>query len=119
MVMTMLQAITLEARYDYLLVILLAVVIGPLVEELLFRGFLTDTLAKYRGFGGVLIAALLFAAAHMERGVVFNLAILSVFLGYIYRKTGSLWYSLLFHMAINGLAVVALIISKLYPSLIT
>ncbi len=117
MVMTMLQWISLDVRYDYVLLILLAVVIGPLVEELLFRWFVTDTLAKHLGWSGIIIASILFATAHMERGVVLNLTILALFLSYIYRKTGSMRYSLLFHMGINGLAVVALILTKFYPEL--
>lgn len=117
MVMTMLQWISLEVRYDYLLLILLAVVIGPLVEELLFRWFVTDTLAKHLGWSGIVLASILFATAHMEWGVVINLTILALFLSYIYRKTGSMRYSLIFHMGINGLAVMVLIMSQFYPSL--
>ncbi len=117
MVMTMLSGITLNARYDYALLILLAVVIGPVVEEVVFRWFVTDRLVAARSGSGLVIASILFSVAHMERGVVINLTILAVFLGYIYRKTDSLRYSLLFHMGINGLAVAALIATKLYPTL--
>lgn len=118
MVMTVLQSIALEGWIDYLLLFLLAVIVGPIVEELLFRGFLTDTLAKHRGWWGVLLAAIIFAVAHLEWGVVINLTILALFLSYIYRKTWSMRYSLLFHMGINGLAVVALILSQHYPGLV-
>jgi membrane protease YdiL (CAAX protease family) len=64
------------------------------------------------------LAAAIFAVGHFERGVVLNLFLLAVFMGYIYRKTGSMRYSLLFHMVINGMAVMALIMARLYPELV-
>lgn len=50
-------------------------------------------------------ASILFALAHAEPGVVFNLLLLSLFLGYSYYKTESLRYPWLFHVLINGMAV--------------
>ncbi len=117
-VMDILEGIPLDTRFDYILLLLLAVVIGPIVEELLFRWFITHTLASNWAWSGVVVAAVLFAVAHMERGVVLNLIVLALFLGYIYRKTGSLRYSLLFHMGINGLAVVAVILANTHPGLV-
>ena len=52
----------------------------PLVEELVFRGFITKFLWTHHRRRGVVWAALLFAFVHMEMGVVRNLAILALIL---------------------------------------
>ena len=105
MVMTLLQWISLETWWDKVLIFLLVAIVAPVVEEIIWRGFVTDRLMKSRQGEGVFLASLLFATAHMEWWVVWNLVILSFLLWYIYRKTESLRYSLLFHFLINGIAM--------------
>lgn len=109
MVMTMLQGISVELRREKIVIFVFVVLFAPLVEEIIWRGFVTDRLMKYRQGQGVFLAALLFAVAHMEWWVIRNLVILACFLGYIYRKTKSLRYSFFFHIIINGLAMIVVL----------
>lgn len=82
--------------------------LAPLVEELVFRGLLYGWLA---GRWGTVIAwivsSLAFAAAHVELAHVILVLPLGLWFGWLRRRTGSLWPSLVAHMVNNGLAVVA------------
>lgn len=88
------------------------VVIPPLVEETLFRGFLYTAWRRKFGFwgaaGGV---SVLFALVHMPTiSAVLDVGILSLFLCYLREKTGSLWPSIILHAAKNLAAFIYLFI---------
>jgi membrane protease YdiL (CAAX protease family) len=118
MVIALLEGLTITARWQWMLVALVVIGIGPLVEECIFRGVVTHSFMQQRGYKGVILAALIFAAVHAERAVVWNLVILSLFLGTIYWKTKSMRYSFLFHVGINSLAFLVLFLSHVYPEMI-
>jgi membrane protease YdiL (CAAX protease family) len=88
--------------------LLLMGVLAPLVEEMVFRGLLYGWLA---GLWGTKVAWLLssvcFAAAHVELAHVVLVFPLGLWLGWLRRRTDSLWPSLVAHMVNNGLAVAA------------
>jgi membrane protease YdiL (CAAX protease family) len=88
----------------------LVVILAPLSEELLFRGWLYTALRARHGFPAALWAtALLFAVAHWDPTHLYALAILPIglVLGYVRERTGSAGATTLFHMIYNssGLAV--------------
>jgi membrane protease YdiL (CAAX protease family) len=88
----------------------LAVMAGlaPLVEELIFRGLLYGWLAgRWGGTVAWIVSSLVFAAAHVELAHVLLVLPLGLWFGWLRRRTGSLWPSLVAHMVNNGLAVVA------------
>jgi membrane protease YdiL (CAAX protease family) len=92
------------------LVVGLALLAGlaPLVEELVFRGLLYGWLAGRWGPGiAVIGSSLAFAAAHVELAHVILVLPLGLVFGWLRWRSGSLWPSLVAHMANNGLAVVA------------
>lgn len=117
-VVSVLSWLEMSGRVEYAILFTMVAIVGPLVEEVLFRGFMTHSFMKEWKFKWVILASLVFAAVHTEWAVVRNLVILSLFLGYIYWKTESIWYSFLFHVIINGFAVLALIIASMYPEAI-
>ena len=81
----------------------LAVFLGPLLEELLFRGFLQSFASQYLGrTRGAIVAALLFAPLHgvADSGPVFALALL---LGWLRQRTQSLLAPWAVHSLNNGL----------------
>ena len=83
------------------------VVIGPIAEEVLFRGFLLPRLAAQIGTRWALWAsALLFAALHYEYGI-HTLLILyyGLVLGWARLRSGGLASPILLHMAINGVVM--------------
>ena len=94
-------------------------VLPPLTEEILVRGFLYSGLrAKLPRIAAMLLASLMFAAAHLEFGLGAPLLwsaaadtfILSMVLIYLREKTGSLWASIGLHMVKNSIAFAALFI---------
>ncbi|WP_199100864.1 CPBP family intramembrane glutamic endopeptidase [Dyella sp. ASV21] len=92
---------------------LLVVTLGPLVEELLFRGVLLSAVARYVGSGwSVLITAALFAVVHLPDLAFLwyalpNLAVLGLLLGWLRVQSGSIWPAVLAHGMNNLLAVVS------------
>jgi membrane protease YdiL (CAAX protease family) len=82
--------------------------LAPLVEELIFRGLLFGWLASRWGGGLAFVASsLVFAAAHVEPAHAILVLPLGLLFGWLRWRTGSLWPSLVAHMANNGLAVAA------------
>jgi len=88
--------------------ILVAVVLAPLFEEIVFRGFLFRGLANSFGWvWGALVSAGLFGIAHLQLDVFLPLAALGFFLAWSYRRTGSLWAPITMHAVFNAIAVLA------------
>lgn len=92
---------------------LLVVSIGPLVEELLFRGVLLSAVARYTGNGvAIVLSALLFACVHLPDlsflwYALPNLALLGLILGWLRVQSGSIWPAIVAHGMNNLLAVVS------------
>jgi membrane protease YdiL (CAAX protease family) len=80
------------------------------VEELLFRGFLQNALAKYVPiWGAIFLSSFLFALVHGQPYAIPGLMSLSIAFGYLYHRTGSLRTNIILHMANN---VFALLVSQ-------
>ncbi|MFM7185933.1 MAG: lysostaphin resistance A-like protein [Planctomycetota bacterium] len=92
-----------------LLVILSAVVVAPVAEELFFRRVLQGWLEKqFEGDRGVAVAvaAIAFAAAHAGQGLAFiPLFLLGCLLGTIAERTGSIVPCILLHGLFNAVSV--------------
>lgn len=81
-------------------------VLGPLAEELVFRGYLWRALR--RGFSApvVLVAtSLLFAAFHLDPVQALPLVFTGLFLGWLRMVSGSVWPAVLAHVINNALGV--------------
>ncbi len=81
--------------------ILILVVLGPLMEELLFRKLLIDRLRGYGERLAVLASALLFGLFHGNFAQFFYAFGLGLVFGYLYLRSRQLRWSLLLHMFIN------------------
>lgn len=81
------------------------VIIAPLFEEVIMRGFLYG---KLRGLMPKWLAAVatsaLFALAHGQINVGIMTFVLSMFLCTMREKTGAIWAGLLLHMTVNLIA---------------
>jgi membrane protease YdiL (CAAX protease family) len=92
---------------------LVVVSLGPLVEELLFRGALLSALLRRMHAGwAVAVSSLLFACVHLpDLGFLWyavpNLALLAAVLAWLRLRSGSLWPAVVAHGVNNLLAVVA------------
>jgi len=107
-VMVMLEEMNLTWAIDWILTVLMVVIIWPVVEELVYRGLITDALMQKRRWWWVVLAAFIFALIHLEFAVFRNLFMLALILWVIYKKTWSMRYSFLFHVIINGMGITAL-----------
>jgi membrane protease YdiL (CAAX protease family) len=84
--------------------ILFVAFIGPLDEEIFFRGFLVRRI-------GIILSALLFAVLHAGYGSTFGIDIIAALIfgliaGYVFKKTESLYPSLIAHILVNVIAVI-------------
>ncbi len=86
-----------------------AVVIAPMSEELLFRGFLQPALRRWTGrWLAIVLSAAFFAAAHMDLYAMPSLLVLGIALAYVYDRTRSLAAPVALHMAFNGLTLLSI-----------
>lgn len=86
---------------------LIAVVIAPIVEELIFRGCIYTVLKKYAGMiPALLFTSIFFSLIHNSVFAFFPLIILSMMLIWAYEKTKSLWTPIVMHMIFNATTVV-------------
>jgi len=83
------------------------VLLAPLGEELLFRGFLQKFLEEYWQdiTRAVLATSLFFAVIHLNPFWLIQIYALGVMLGYLVWKTGSIWASFILHAANNFIAL--------------
>ena len=93
----------------------LVVILAPLSEELLFRGWIYTALRARFGFATALwTTALLFALAHWDPTHLYAMAILplGLVLGYLRERTGSVRATTLFHMIYNSSALALSFLGK-------
>lgn len=94
---------------DWATVVLMAVVVAPVVEETIFRGYLYGVARRFGGrWAAIGVTAALFAAIHVNALGLLPLALLGVVFALAYELTGSLWTNILMHVAFNGLTLVML-----------
>jgi membrane protease YdiL (CAAX protease family) len=95
------------------------VILPPLAEEIMIRGFLYSNFKKIAPtFVAVIGTSFLFASAHLPEGgsagplyvAAIDTFVLSLVLIYLREKTGSLWASITLHACKNGVAFLALYI---------
>lgn len=82
-------------------VLLGACVLGPLCEELLFRGLFARRLARYGQKPAAFVSALLFGLYHANLSQFFYAFLLGLLLAYAYFYTGTLKTPVLLHMLFN------------------
>lgn len=93
---------------DRLLLAFTAIVVAPVSEEVIFRGYLYGTFRRYAGRGWALgVSAVIFAAIHAHLPALGGLLVLAVVLTLIYEYTTSLWGPIVLHALFNTLTVTA------------
>ncbi|MBC7489055.1 MAG: JDVT-CTERM system CAAX-type protease [Glaciimonas sp.] len=88
--------------------LVLLLIAFPLLEEIVFRWGVQRSIEErseaWRGIPSNLATSLLFAAAHVPAWGWFHgvLVVLpSLVLGFVYQKTGTLWYCIVLHATFN------------------
>jgi membrane protease YdiL (CAAX protease family) len=115
------ENVPIEELFKYretaLLFMVMAVLVAPLVEETLFRGYLYPLFA--RSFGivpGIALTGMLFGAMHgSQLGWTWSLVSVLVAVGVIFTlvraRTGSVFASYMMHLGYNSLIAVAAMLS--------
>jgi membrane protease YdiL (CAAX protease family) len=94
-------------------IILLAVVIAPVAEELAFRGYLYGVMKRY--FGAVpalVVSGILFALVHLNLPSFFPLLVLASVFALAYELSGSLLVPMTMHALFNSLSLVLVLLEQ-------
>lgn len=101
----------------YLLVLEITL-IGPIIEEILFRGIiLNGLLKKYSPAKAILFSSLLFSLIHGNLPQMFNALFFGILLGLIYIKTKSLYAVIFTHIIANTLSIILSALEEYMPIL--
>lgn len=92
------------------LVVIAAVVIAPLAEEVLFRGFVYGVLKRYTDAPfAALSSSLMFAIIHMHVGSLLPLWMLAVLFCLAYEISGCLLVPMLLHAIFNAASIIGML----------
>lgn len=93
-----------------------AVIVAPIVEETVFRGFVYGVIKRYTdGFFAAIVSALLFAIVHLHVGSVVPLFMLALGLCLAYERTGSLLVPMWMHAIFNGTSTALILLGTDLP----
>lgn len=92
--------------------LLYACLMGPIVEELTFRGAIQGWLHRHgvRPWVAIVVASVAFGIMHMNPLQIVFASLLGMVLGYVYWRTGSLWLPCLIHICNNTLASLSVLL---------
>lgn len=100
------KAVTGNAR---IISFLALVVVPPIIEEIIFRGFMFPAFSDKVGvYAGALVSSALFGFAHLQANVGVYTVVLGLLLCYMYRRTGSIIPGMALHMLNNYIAYAAI-----------
>lgn len=86
-----------------ILIFLTIVVVGPLAEEIVFRGMIYRVLRKGFGFAvSAVITSFIFSIYHMNFVQALYVFIVSWVLCVVYERTKSFWLTAILHISFNG-----------------
>jgi membrane protease YdiL (CAAX protease family) len=112
---------TSTAGPELIFIFLSLVILPPLIEEILVRGFLfTGLKTKLSFIPAAIITSIIFGAAHLQWGgdapllwtAAIDTFVLSMVLVYLRHRSGSLWPGIGLHFIKNGIAFLALFVFK-------
>lgn len=90
------------------LAIMIAGILGPIGEELFFRGFMLNGLRNRFGLKtSVVLSSIVFGSAHIVPGAIVATFFLGLALAWIYVRSRSLWPAIFAHCLQNTIAIVA------------
>lgn len=91
------------------------VVLAPVFEELIFRGYLFGQLRARSGYWlSAILTSVTFAALHNQWNVAIDVFVLSLFLCYLRERFSSIWPGVLVHALKNSIAYTLLFILPLF-----
>ncbi len=92
---------------DPLMILLVAGIVAPILEEILFRGLILNELKKNLSLKvSIIIQAIIFGLIHGNLFQGIYAGILGVILGLLYYNTGSLWAPIITHISFNSFSII-------------
>lgn len=100
------QASAAAGGLAFVAVLALGAVLTPIGEELLFRGVLTNGLARYGPWIAVLGSSAIFAVAHGITYILPVAFVVGVVAALLLRRTGSIWPGVIVHAVNNAYSLI-------------
>lgn len=96
----------MEAIYggNYIITLLYAAVVAPIVEELIFRKLLLSKLRRFGDIPAILFSGLAFGLFHFNLSQLFYAAMLGFVFAYVTIRTNRIRYAIILHMLVNGIS---------------
>ena len=89
-----------------------AVIVAPVVEELIFRGFFYGLLRRRWGLvPATFFSSLVFGLYHLNVLAALPLTLVGVALAIVYERTGSLWWAIFWHALFNGSSLLLMLVA--------
>ncbi|TAH74898.1 MAG: CPBP family intramembrane metalloprotease [Anaerolineaceae bacterium] len=102
---------------NMVLVMIYAIIIAPIVEELIFRKILLDKLRRFGDLPAILITGFAFGIFHFNLPQFFYATVLGILFAYITIRTNRIIYAIVLHMLMNlmGAGIVPLVTASQNP----
>lgn len=81
-------------------------ILGPIGEELVFRGVVQSALQKYGSWVALIGSSLMFAAIHGPSVIFVDAFVMGLLFGAVFRLSGSIWPAITLHIVYNGLNLI-------------
>ena len=89
------------------LTLAIVVIIGPAIEELIFRKLMIDRLSRYGNAVAIIVSSVSFGLFHGNFHQLFYATLSGLVFGFIYAKTRNVLYSFAMHATVNFFGSVA------------
>ena len=83
------------------LTLAIAVILGPVIEELIFRKLLIDRISRYGDLTAIITSGIAFGIFHGNFEQLFYAVLIGFVLAFVYTKTGNVLHTILLHIFIN------------------
>lgn len=102
---------------NMVLAMIYAIIVAPIVEELIFRKILLDKLRRFGDLPAILLTGFAFGIFHFNLSQFFYATVLGIMFAYITIRTNRIIYSIALHMMVNfmGTGLIPLITASQNP----
>lgn len=104
---------TLIQESNTIYLIIFAAILGPIFEELIFRGTMLKKLRVYGDKTAILYTAIAFGLFHCNIAQIPFAIVCGLILGYVVVKTNNIIYPIILHISLNSISVILTILLKL------
>jgi membrane protease YdiL (CAAX protease family) len=93
------------------------VILAPLCEEPVFRGFIMRGWSRYGVVAAVVGSGILFGLQHAQLNALIPLSLAGLIIGFVALRAGSLWPAVAYHAVHNGLSAPFLLFPERLPEI--